>query len=146
MLIKLAIGTLLVIALGAFLAYRKRYRGLALGVEHMEVEGAPVAHEHGGEAGADAAHLRRVHRDEDARLGRRGGEGYIREVIPRPQRPHCHGQDARVPGDRLAVPGCVDVHVISGPQGGNRLRVKGRNRQANEPGGHQARTPGGAAW
>ena len=32
MLIKLAIGTLLVIALGAFLAYRKRYRGLALGV------------------------------------------------------------------------------------------------------------------
>ncbi|MBL8428769.1 MAG: hypothetical protein JNJ95_02590 [Dechloromonas sp.] len=32
MFIKLAIGTLLVIALGAFLAYRKRYRGLALGV------------------------------------------------------------------------------------------------------------------
>ena len=32
MFVKLAIGTLLVIALGAFLAYRKRYRGLALGV------------------------------------------------------------------------------------------------------------------
>ncbi|MBS1145018.1 MAG: hypothetical protein H6R14_2424 [Proteobacteria bacterium] len=31
MFIKLAIGTLLIIGLGAFLAYRKRYRGLALG-------------------------------------------------------------------------------------------------------------------
>lgn len=32
MFIKLVIGTLLVISLGAWLAYRKRYRGLALGV------------------------------------------------------------------------------------------------------------------
>lgn len=32
MLIKLAIGTLLIVLLGAFLAWRKRYRGLALGV------------------------------------------------------------------------------------------------------------------